>query len=205
MRTRRTRPPRRLRNSCARPVRGRRSGGDGVRRRPRPGARDRDPLVRHLGESWRLDVPWESAGRLPVGLEPARRGRSDAGLRPARSGGVTRHAETIQALGGQPATHGPAGRRRRLRLAAQPQGVVLHGARPRPEGVGVRRAPAAGALPGGHAGMALPQRQVPVHGAQPLRGLRRDLPKLPGKARCGPGFGDVAGTRPWKNGRPCTS
>ena len=63
-----------------------------------------------------------------------------------------------------------------------PQGVVLPRPRPCPGRLGIRHqvhpAPAAR----GATGPAFPQRPVPVHGAQPLRRLRRHLPALPDPA-----------------------
>ena len=66
----------------------------------------------------------------------------------------------------------------RLRLAAHAPGMVLPGFRPRTGGIGVLHQGATVSGLRRRVGPALPQPEVPVHGAQPLRGVRRDLPEL---------------------------
>ena len=122
-----------------------------------------------------LHLPGAHPGHLPGRLEPPPRRQEDARLRgthdlPAPSAG---RAQARTDLGRPPALDRPLRRPPQLRLAAQPQGMVLPGQRPGPPSVGVRHQ--VPAVPAARRSIAppLPQREVPVHGAQtPTRSAR---------------------------------
>ena len=169
--------------TCAAPGTGSPATGDEPRprRRPRPGGPDRDPSVRRLPEQQRLVVPHRRAGNLPGGLAPAARRADDPRLR--RAGPLAAPgARTVvprPAVGFRAALARPLLRPAPLRLAAHAQGVVLVRPRPPSARLGVRDQVHASRAARGAVGPPLPQCPVRVHGAQPLRRVRRHLPALP--------------------------